>query len=621
MVRRSSRIKQAVISAEASDSDADEVSKKPPAPRRKKQKTAATASGSTKMPLDILLEIFGNLEPLDLLHVGRTTKAVRAIVFSRSATGLWNRVFDAYEDLPRVPMTWQGQPTPVSCSRDFVTYVDDKVLEAEGLQEVRALVPSILLTGRRRQECRRVYHHETAVSISKAISKMSKKEKETWVEARKELIDDRDTEGDECMMWLIERAQERSIEGEQIRIRRRDTIVQRLKDLGWADEIERMPDPTELTGHPLVWQRKDLTDRIWNNIRPQLIQFMEEKKAERLEWQESAMLHLRRPLLRILRKQYAKTLPPNSIVPPEADLNDYEPFRNIIEETPPDQEVTIDDFNDVLDGLPEFVSQWRGEKDRELLRIMGAPVTENPDFSPLKLATTVFHCAKSYSFRSSPCCYVSYPQILVHKCARSYGTRRLYPSEISAPMGYDDELYIDLGEAKWNSEGQVLFSTQGHQIAEKIVSLCELDPKSATCEDMDARDPVFQCNLCTRDGARCCMRWREAIYHSLSEHHLSDLSLVFTLIEDNDVVKDVKFLLEQARLSWMRAGEESVRWKLGQPAYRLVCVHCTEKYSFHLMNKHLDMKHGIAKATHDDVVVDMDIEPRITCTYQYDELL
>ncbi|KAF8997438.1 hypothetical protein BDQ17DRAFT_1329425 [Cyathus striatus] len=167
-------------------------------------------------------------------------------------------------------------------------------------------------------------------------------------------------------------------------------------------------------------------------------------------------------------------------------------------------------------------------------------------------------------------------------------------------MGYDDELYTDLGEAKWNSEGQVLFSTQGHQIAEKIVSLCELDPKSATCEDMDARDPVFQCNAC--DGGK------------------RDLSFAFTLIEDNDVVKDVKFLLEQARLSWMRAGE-SVRWKLGQPAYRLVCVHCAEKYSFHLMNKHLDMKHGIEKAIHDDIVVDLDIEPRITCTYQYDELL
>ncbi|KAF8997426.1 hypothetical protein BDQ17DRAFT_1329416 [Cyathus striatus] len=86
-----------------SDSDADDVSKKLPTPRHKKQKTATTASGSTstethgtkkvrgkrgllnkltEMPLDILLEILGNLEPLDLLH---------------------NRVFDAYEDLPPCP--------------------------------------------------------------------------------------------------------------------------------------------------------------------------------------------------------------------------------------------------------------------------------------------------------------------------------------------------------------------------------------------------------------------------------------------------------------------------------------------------------------------------------------
>ncbi|KAF8997439.1 hypothetical protein BDQ17DRAFT_1544416 [Cyathus striatus] len=382
---------QDVASAVAeSDSDADDVSKKLPTPRHKKQKTS-TASGSTstethgtkkvrgkrgllnkltEMPLDILLEILGNLEPLDLLHINlppcpddMAEPAYASLLFERFCHSCGSPAGNTIEWISRTRLCFPCIDKE---------YVDDKTLEAEGLKEVRTLVPSILLSGRRRQECRRVYHHETAVSISKTISEMSKKEKETWVEARKELIDDRDTEGDECMMWLIERAQERSIEGEQIRIRRRDTIVQRLKDLGWADEIERMPDPTELTGHPLVWQRKDLTDRSKRTVFLQSL--WKKKKAERLEWQESAMLHLRRPLLRILRRQYAKTLPPNSIVPPEADLNDYEPFRNIIEETPPDQEVTVDDFNDVLDSLPEFVSQWREEKDRELLRIMGAPV-------------------------------------------------------------------------------------------------------------------------------------------------------------------------------------------------------------------------------------------------------
>ncbi|KAF8976246.1 hypothetical protein BDQ17DRAFT_1457728 [Cyathus striatus] len=129
-----------------SDSDADDVSKKLPTPRHKKQKTATTASGSTstethgtkkvrgkrgllnkltEMPLDILLEILGNLEPLDLLH---------------------NRVFDAYEDLPPCPDD-MAEPAYASllferfCHNESVrdykssqnnTYLDDLGLESWG---------------------------------------------------------------------------------------------------------------------------------------------------------------------------------------------------------------------------------------------------------------------------------------------------------------------------------------------------------------------------------------------------------------------------------------------------------------------------------------------------------
>jgi len=47
----------------------------------------------TEMPLDILLEIFSYLQPMDLLHLARATKALRAILMQRSgAASVWKSV-------------------------------------------------------------------------------------------------------------------------------------------------------------------------------------------------------------------------------------------------------------------------------------------------------------------------------------------------------------------------------------------------------------------------------------------------------------------------------------------------------------------------------------------------
>lgn len=46
----------------------------------------------TEMPVDILLEILSQLQPVDLLHVSRATKALRAIIFEANAKFLWEQV-------------------------------------------------------------------------------------------------------------------------------------------------------------------------------------------------------------------------------------------------------------------------------------------------------------------------------------------------------------------------------------------------------------------------------------------------------------------------------------------------------------------------------------------------
>lgn len=51
----------------------------------------------TELPFDILLEIFGYLEPLDLLNISRATKELRAFITGENTTVLWKQVYMSFQ--------------------------------------------------------------------------------------------------------------------------------------------------------------------------------------------------------------------------------------------------------------------------------------------------------------------------------------------------------------------------------------------------------------------------------------------------------------------------------------------------------------------------------------------
>lgn len=59
----------------------------------------------TEMPVDILLEIFSRVEPLDLLQLSRATKALRGIITSPNVAFLWKTVRGTLCDLSKTNKT------------------------------------------------------------------------------------------------------------------------------------------------------------------------------------------------------------------------------------------------------------------------------------------------------------------------------------------------------------------------------------------------------------------------------------------------------------------------------------------------------------------------------------
>ncbi|EPQ60023.1 hypothetical protein GLOTRDRAFT_13676, partial [Gloeophyllum trabeum ATCC 11539] len=71
--------------------------------RSKKARRKGKLSLIVDMPLDILLEIFQHLQPLDLLHMARTTKSLRGIIMHRSAKTIWTASFALRPNFPECP--------------------------------------------------------------------------------------------------------------------------------------------------------------------------------------------------------------------------------------------------------------------------------------------------------------------------------------------------------------------------------------------------------------------------------------------------------------------------------------------------------------------------------------
>lgn len=53
----------------------------------------------TELPFDVLLEIFGHLEPLDLLNISRATKELRAFITGENTAVLWKQVHLTFQSV------------------------------------------------------------------------------------------------------------------------------------------------------------------------------------------------------------------------------------------------------------------------------------------------------------------------------------------------------------------------------------------------------------------------------------------------------------------------------------------------------------------------------------------
>ncbi|KIM88893.1 hypothetical protein PILCRDRAFT_813893 [Piloderma croceum F 1598] len=639
-----------------------------PKKRAKGKGKAGKLEGLMLLPMDVLFEIFGHLRPLDILHLARTTKQFRSVLMHKSAISVWKA---ARANVPGFPDCFPGMNeaqfanlafdqhchvclAPNIRSVDWVlrvrlcpkctktSYVDvasvSLLYEHEECDdECEYLAPARDTTRSRRvafvHELNSIKEHWRTLTDDKARTAYRRERN-----AYNAVIEQH---ASTCYLWFKTQQLDRVQELEQARQDRKKAVIEKLEDLGWGSEIQKMPKDVDLGGHRLVKQPTRLTERIWKNIQPEMVKYMEEMKTNRLDRERKALIVARKfPAINILC-EYKKSLLPwtESIMPEPVDFCNFAPVKAVLE-LPSDVEVDESSFIGIFLLLPSLFADWRVDIEKQMLKGFGRMVknsqratrdlaflgpfrafiredTESVDEDSsdedtelaenIALATTVFKCHDcsfsnwatywdssddeddeaigpfAFSQGSAAREPLFYPHVMGHACL----TRKIdFSCDRSDPSIFLDQ--VDRTRMSWSCK-KLEVSKRAKTMMEAIVDRCGLEPLVATANEMDNQDTLLGCPLCanwtdstSNDAKIPVFGWRAALKHHAQRHFHQESIPWIKLSEDQ---------AESARQT-----EEAVQ---GQLNSRLSCTHCLDRPSeqkpmaLAIMIQHLLSKHDI----------------------------
>ncbi|KAJ7610829.1 hypothetical protein FB45DRAFT_1037725 [Roridomyces roridus] len=506
-----------------------------PAPKRTKiTKKKGSLQRLLDISLDVLFEILGHLQPLDVLRLGRVSKEFRRLLFHKSSISIWKSGLANVPGLPPCPPS-MTEPQWVSLVFDQTCQVCFKIArKVDWRLFIRictkctkpSLVPveyiygltttpepvllaQLVLT---RTESNRTWKHVSfspeftrVKALYEAIS--NREEQAKFVQERKDIVKDLKARALLCEEWTRSITDNRSEELADLKEERFKAISAKLTDLGWGDELEELLPCDSLRFHKSVKQPTRLTDRTWNAIKPDLIKYMEQMKVERLARELVVIIVKRKDIAgKVLCAYKRSQLPWNEVMPTAADFCLFPEIAKIVQ-SPLEVVVNEQTFEQLSDSFP----------------IMG---------NGLFLGGSI------------PLQPLYWPRVLEHGC-----------------MTQDSSLWSYMKRSvPWRAD--VLSVDEfTKEVVEKIVAASGLDPKTATVEEMDAADVRLACHLCaTRTSAAFTSEagpatvngfsWRNAVLHEGDNHHRNPTAWHKLDAEETEAVRAMeKVVLEKARIA------------------------------------------------------------------------
>ncbi|KAK7025548.1 hypothetical protein VNI00_015901 [Paramarasmius palmivorus] len=461
-----------------------------------------------KLPLDVLFEILGHLKPYDLLRLSWTTKQLRQTLMSRSSTSVWKTSLSNIG----IPDSFSRFSTPVFAAM--------RGMEFKFPQSLWVTLPYILdepnpYSGARTS----LYSLQCAQELSTEFSAVDLKEHEKFMERKLQESKQKDEIISALSIWDQSRANDREAELNEARESRLAAIVSKLNNAGWSAELADEGSLAELSQHKLVKQPKPLTERIWKNIGPTLIDFMSETRDIRIAKERLNTSRERYRLVAGILRTVEMSLPRNMVMPLEIDVAFWEPFKNIIEDLPIEAGADISIFEEAIAKLPQFIEDWNLQRKKASLRALKQHKTSATE-EDLYASTALFRC-------QNPRCgsrIYNYPGILSHHCS---------PSDDAAPPQWCSGYTNPNTSAFWNQPAAADPSFEYVCVAadhsREVSKLYFLDCENTSSRTMAEINPIVECKTCSKQPGkgRHFFRWT----HVLGHEHLE-----FAAVSKEDLV-------------------------------------------------------------------------------------
>jgi len=316
----------------------------------------------------------------------------------------------------------------------------------------------------------------------------------------------------------------RSDEIEATRERMITFIKARLKLHDWEDELQHM-NKWQLLQIPCLKQAREITDRIWTNIEPAVLKYMEEHKAARLERARQALLTLRFRFMEHIITPYLLALSKTTMVPHIIDICLMDETRLIVD-VPETTALTAADFRPLISLLPTLAQRWRTNIESQYIQHISSNERTTASGSVFELFTSCRRC----------CNILFFPDSLTHEChnlprgrrkedepkfkkTRSWQETQEYLEErdlIRRLPVYERATRCLSAYVPWSCDHDSFEEESG--VVRKIVVACGQLHQNVTCTEMDNLDVRLSCGMCSQKGRMVIVTWRSAIHHALVSH-------------------------------------------------------------------------------------------------------
>ncbi|TDL23822.1 hypothetical protein BD410DRAFT_787111 [Rickenella mellea] len=479
------------------------------------------------LAIDILFEIFINLQPNDLINIMYTSKEFRTLLASPNFTVIWKAARLNVIGFPECPADL-SEIQYAKLAFDCHCYRCGQRTSNGPQWEVRALfcgecLEEILIPAAERYVIPPFddlaptdllatimfkppnYSHETHCYFERQVKRLAiaisgpiKSTNMLMAEAKRQVYTIR-KHAQRCRVWEVEaraRHQHQIAERKaRMKVERREDIRLRLSEHGLGTVIDSLP-PKLFENHRLVNSATSLTDRVWNNINLSLVEWIQEQDKARVARSSFGAYMAEHPDVLLPSIQEFLT-----ISEVEAILKNPKIY-------PAPKELT--------ENIPIFIENWRRKVALHLANMVTTGLdakraittkrTENAKLAKLELATTVFSTActrRGVPRLSLSLKYVHYPWVIAHSCLSEHATvqnGKFKPYRC--------------GSKDLRHERKI-----GKTIIAPILEACNLSPATTTSAHMDTINARFICSNCKiRESAGALVTvytWRTAIGHAL----------------------------------------------------------------------------------------------------------